>query len=159
MAICQQSLRYKESGTISLLKTCVAARNNNEKKKNKNKSNYGNVIVSCDVSGFWYRYSPCSPLDVFWRVNKTIRIEMPWLYGSLKSKVKPVFKFLKCYSSWCVAHASTLLMYDILFAQCNLNFFCADLRQEPAIGTTWCTSSACAESVSPVITKYLSITT
>jgi hypothetical protein len=43
----------KNNGTISLLKMYVAARNNNEKnkKQNKNKSNYENVIGSCDVSG------------------------------------------------------------------------------------------------------------
>ncbi len=35
---------------ITLLKTCVAARNNNEKKTRfKNKSNYENLIVSCEL--------------------------------------------------------------------------------------------------------------
>jgi hypothetical protein len=45
----------------------VVARNNNKKKtKNKNKSNYENVM--CLVSGVVAR---SSPLDAFWRVNKT----------------------------------------------------------------------------------------
>jgi predicted KAP-like P-loop ATPase len=49
----------------------VAARNNNAKKnKKKQEQIYENVIVSCDVSDLWCS-SPCSPIDAFWRVNKT----------------------------------------------------------------------------------------
>jgi uncharacterized membrane protein len=38
---------YKENEKITLLKTYVAARHNNE--KNKHKSNYENLIVSCEL--------------------------------------------------------------------------------------------------------------